>query len=707
MPAFLLAIFLSAFLLFQVQPIIARYILPWFGGSPAVWTTCMLFFQVGLLAGYTYAHLLVQAFRSRPQWQVGIHLGLLLVSLLLLPITPDEALKPENSDSPVGGIVTLLLVTVGLPYVIISASGPLLQHWFGSAIPGKSPYRLYAVSNLGSLLGLVSYPFLFEPRLKLGEQTQFWSLGYVGYGILAFLCGWLFLRKSVGSRVEAGEAESAQRSPWSHVLLWIAFPATASILLLATTSQMSQDVAVVPLLWILPLGLYLVTFIISFDHSRWYDRRFWIPFAVVAIGVMIYLLGLDDHESDWEKIGTQVAIYVAAMFGACMVCHGEMVRLKPPPSRLTGFYLAISLGGALGGAFVTLVAPCIFDGYWELHAGLALLAVLVSTRLWGACLGMNRKFSAGFVSGALTVLWMSALSAMAVFLTLHVRSYREGALVTKRGFYGVLRVMPYYDEDDDNRHLSLLHGRINHGTQYKNYPRWAGSYYADGSGPATFFDFHPSRAVPEGENSQPMHFGVVGLGIGTLSAYAEAGDRVRMYEINEQVEELARSNFTYLEDCEGEETVVLGDARIMLEQELARGEAQQFDGLFLDAFSGDAIPLHLLTAEAFELYFKHLKPDGVLLVHVTNRHLDLSDPVRVLAEQFNRQALLIDCWPDDETTQFSSWILIGARDNELLTTIELSESHTPWDREEPKPIRWTDDYGNVLQVLWEDESDAE
>ncbi|MEM9479433.1 MAG: fused MFS/spermidine synthase [Verrucomicrobiota bacterium] len=693
MPAFLLAIFLSAFLLFQVQPIIARYILPWYGGSPAVWTTCMLFFQVGLLTGYTYAHLLVSWLRERPKWQVGIHLGLLLVSFILLPITPPESLKPTGVESsPVGGILFLLAVTVGLPYVVISASGPLLQHWFGTVAEGKSPYRLYAISNIGSLLGLLTYPVLFEPNLRLAEQTGLWSGGYVVYGVFAAACAWMFLRsaqKKAESEV-VGNGEIPPRAPWIDRCLWISLAACGSLLLLAATNQMCQDVAVVPFLWVLPLSLYLLTFVIAFDAERWYFRPFWVPFAALSIGTVVYLLN-QDHANEEMHLSRQVAIYACAVFSGCMICHGEMVRLKPHPRYLTGFYLAVSLGGALGGAFVSLAAPRIFDGYWEFHFGLVAVALLGGACVLRAIISGVKRWMAPQVI-VFASLWLVSIATMTHFLLKHREVADDMSIHATRGFYGVLRV--YETEKDTVDHMrEMYHGRINHGRQFlhPDYRWWPISYYTEESGPGTFFEWHP-------DGEKPKEFGVIGLGIGTLATYANPGDTVRMYEINSQVEDIARDYFTYLEDCPGDVSVVLGDARIVLEHELARGDNQQFDALFVDAFSGDSIPIHLLTKEAFELYFEHLKEDGVLAVHITNLHLDLSAPVRTIAESLGKETMQIIADPDYWYAYYSRWVFIS--DNkEVLDAIGGSGRSTPWDSEEFERIHWADDYCNLLQVI--------
>ncbi len=693
MPLFIFAVFLSAFLLFQVQPVIARYILPWYGGSPGVWTTCLLFFQFGLLAGYAYAHGLVTFLREKRRLQVGIHLALLIVACALLPITPSADAKPDGTEAqPIAGIVWLLFRSVGFPYLLLSASGPLLQHWFGEVYPTRSPYRLYAVSNLGSLLGLLTYPFVFEPLLKINQQTGFWSWGFALYAVIAATTALFFLKRH--PRGNAGQrTETAVRPGAASVLLWIAFSACGSILLLALTSQMCQDVAVVPFLWVVPLSLYLLTFVIAFDHERWYYRPIAVPLAAIAVGMTIWLMNLQFAPFEWDLVW-QILIYCSAVFFCCLVCHGEVVRLKPPVRYLTGFYLAISLGGALGGGFVSLVAPRIFDGYWELHLGFVLLAILTTLRLWEGLNGRNRWLITGSA-----VAWCAALGFMAFHLVQHVKESQEYSIAVKRGFYGVLRVAET-GELIDNPYRSLYHGRISHGRQYtgEEFQTLATTYYSTESGVGTVFDCLPARSS---EPAAPVHIGVVGLGVGTIATYANPGDRFRIYEINPQVEELARSHFTYLSDCQGDETVVLGDARISLERELAQGDSQQFDALFVDAFSGDSIPIHLLTREAFELYFKHLKPGGVLVVHVTNLHLDLSDPVRNLAAALGKQAFRVDHSPeiDEDHKYYSDWILI-TDSADFITALEASERITDWDREETRPIVWTDDYSNLFEVAF-------
>ena len=691
---YILTIFLSAFLLFQVQPILARYILPWYGGTPAVWTTCMLCFQIGLLAGYAYAHGLVACFRNHPRKQAAIHFCLILVSLTFLPITPTDAMKPETAADPTWEIVLLLLKTVGLPFIVISASGPLIQHWFFSASNGASPYRLYAVSNFGSLLGLLSYPFLFEPLFGLRQQTQLWSGTYVVYGICATLCAWGFIQNKPSAEAPTEDTTSSPSPTLQNRILWGVFAALGSIVLLATTNQMCQDVAVVPFLWVLPLSLYLITFIISFDHARWYHRGIWVPLTTVSVAALVYLLNQDYADVELH-ISIQVSIYLSAMFSCCMVCHGEMVRIKPPPTYLTSFYLVVSLGGAIGGILVSQVAPRIFTGMWELHLSLLVVALMISYRVFQDVRSgviANRFWMALF-----GLFWIQVVFTMSFFLWLHIEDQMDGTVAAKRSFYGSLRV---YDGNvgKSNHWRALYHGRINHGRQYLDYDTIRAkpsTYYMQFSGAGLAFHFHPKRlAQPE----QPINVGVVGLGTGTLAGYANPGDSIRFYEINPDVETLAREHFTYLKECPADLSVKLGDARITMEAELAADESNQFDLLFVDAFSGDSIPMHLFTEEAFHTYLKHLAADGTLVVHITNLHLDLSDPVRVLGDVFALKSIWVQRYRKRRGEYYSNWVLMS-RQPETLDKIIAQDLHTDWERAEARLIHWTDDYSNLLKVI--------
>ncbi len=561
---------------------IARFILPWFGGSPGVWTVCMMFFQLFLLAGYLYAHLIARWLV--PRRQVQLHLCLLVVSLLWLPIAPSDSWRPDGAGNPALAIVLLLVVSVGLPYLVLSASGPLLQHWFSLRSPGRSPYRLYALSNAGSLLGLLAYPFVVEPALGLARQTTLWSGLYVGYGFLCLLCAGTLLRttrlqlgtlSSALSSAASGTARTLSRSQEvigrnaasaPRPVLWLAFSGCGSAILLAVTNQVCLDVAVVPFLWVAPLSLYLLSFILCFESSRWYRRGFWLPVWGVSLTALVVLLLRDYSEAEWP-LPLQVGIYFAALFSCCMICHGELARRKPLASQLTGFYLAVSAGGAAGGVFVNLVAPWLFQGYWELHAGLMAISLLLGWCVWldrAAWVGWRRT---AFAVGASA--WTLALGAA---LGWHISLQRSNSVEVTRNFYGVLNVYEYAQGTDHHRR-ELYHGRILHGLQYlapgrRHLPT---TYYDSDSGAGVAILMHPRF------ESGTLKIGAVGLGVGTIATFGRKGDEFRFYEINPAIERIAREQYSYLADTASTVAVVLGDARVSLERELREGEPQDFD----------------------------------------------------------------------------------------------------------------------------------
>ena len=692
------AIFLSAFLLFQVEPIIARYILPWFGGTPAVWTTCMLFFQVFLLGGYAYAHLL--ASHLSPRYQALFHLSLVLCSLVFLPITPEDLWKPDGSENPMLAIVLLLLGTIGVPFLLVSASGPLLQHWFNRIHPTLSPYRLFALSNFGSLLGLVSYPFFVEPQLGLSAQTFLWS---AGYGLYAVLVAWSaitlfrFATRKDSSEKPGYLAGAKLRLP--ERLLTLSLAACGSVVLLASTNQICRDIAVIPFLWVLPLSLYLISFILCFDHPRWYNRWVWIPVLMTSLAAVVHLL-LQDYGAVEMNLYLQIAIYSTALFACCMVSHGELARLKPSGEYLTSFYLMIALGGALGGVFVNLVAPFLFKGYWEFHGGLVATVVLL-----GFCLFRKmEKVPSPLVLWSGRILWIGGIGALVGFLGLHIQEQQKSNILTKRNFYGVLRVNEV-DRENEFATRFLYHGRITHGEQFltpqlRSYPR---AYYGPNSGISLAIRRHPEyfsvNNREEGAGKNGVRVGNIGLGVGTISAYSRPGDTYRFYEINPDVGWIAREYFTYLQDAKGVQQVVLGDGRIALERELANNNRQQFDVLAVDAFSGDGIPIHLLTREAFALYWEHLRPGGILALHITNYHFDFSPVIRALARELGKQALWIrDKGDRQRGNYYSDWVLVTSNQAFLKDPFVYSRI-APWPISKRKEILWTDDYSNLFGVV--------
>ena len=661
-------IFLSSFLLFLVQPLIARLILPWFGGSAAVWTTCMLFFQALLLAGYAYAHWLTRLSNKRAE--AVIHTVLLLAAAATLPIAPGEAWKPLGTEEPVTRILLLLGASVGLPYFLLASTSPLLQAWFSRARPGENPYRLFAVSNLASLLALVGYPFLVEPFLGGVQQVQVWSWLFAAFALGCAAMAWMTPRQAIESRAEATAPE--ERSPW---VLWLALSATGSVLLLAVTNHLTQNVAAVPLLWLVPLTLYLASFIITFEGKGWYQLEWLWAILLALIGAMGWLLV--DTDFDFDLV-VQLAVFLPGMFVGCLFCHGELYKLRPAPARLTSFYLAVSLGGAIGGLLVAVVAPLVFNGYYELGIALVVLATLASLRL-----GTVGKVPA-FVSLAL-LLGIAASAAYDSF------RYHRDVRVATRSFYGVLRVKEYGRLGEESHMRRLVHGAIMHGEQYMHdkYRTQLTTYYHEDSGIGAAI-----RSLPD---DRPARVGVIGLGTGTIAAYGRKGDVYRFYDIDARVMGIARTQFTYLGDSPATIELALGDARLTLERE----PPQNFDVLAVDAFSSDAIPVHLITREALGTYLRHLKPDGIVAFHVSNRFLDLIPVVARLAKELGAHAVLVRDDPDEEEDHRrsrSDWVLVS-RDPAALKREAMVEREATEAEDRPEWRTWTDDYSNLIQIL--------
>lgn len=672
-----LAVLWSAFLLFQVQPLISKTILPWFGGSPTVWTTCMLFFQVVLFAGYLYAHLLATYVPKR--WQGVIHAGLMIAALLLMPISPGDNWKPSADVWPPGYILLLLATHLGLPYFLLAANGPLLQHWFSQLAPGKTPYRLYALSNIGSLAALLTYPFMVEPNWTLPTQSGAWSWGYAGFALLLVPIAVAIVRKQTGRQVDGqptNESPDDQVPGWKTMAAWLVLPAFACVMLLATTNHVCQDMAVVPFLWVVPLSLYLLTFIFCFDGEGWY-RRGWLGWMAIGSIVLISALELLGGMLD---IGWVAVSYFGAMFFVCMICHGELVRLKPLTCHLTLYYLMISGGGALGGLFVSLVCPLIFSQYYEMPLS---LIVAFALALFVTVCSLEKRFGS-------IPLWSMGLLfvGMLAMLSGQLRSFQSHYLESQRNFYGVLSIGQVPTHDDQSI-LAMYHGRIMHGFQYQAEAKRQipTSYYARNTGVGLTL----ARLPKQNGN----RVGVVGLGAGTLAAYGNESDYYRFYEINDDVIEMAQEHFTFLQDCQARHELVLGDARLSLERE----PDQQFDLLVLDAFSGDAIPTHLLTREAFQIYQRHLADGGVLAIHVSNKHLDLRPVVLGTCNEFDLETLYITTAPDAATQQTGSQWIIASKNRQFLSddTMQSAATHLGPQMVYAKP--WTDNFSNLLEVL--------
>lgn len=688
------AIFTSAFLLFELQPLIAKLILPWFGGVAAVWAVCLVFFQSTLLFGYLYAHLLTRYFSRRAQgW---IHATLLVLSLFALPILPKSSWQPHGSENPAIYILWLLAATIGLPFFLLSATSPLLQAWYARRRHRASPYRFYSLSNAGSLIALLIYPVLVEPHISDSHQAFGWSTGYIA--VVALLAA-LALRRWKKDAVEVAVAtppstpmRHTPRPGWRLQTLWVALAACGSALLLAVTNHITQNVASVPFLWVLPLSLYLFSFILCFE-GNWYHRSLFLRLLVVALGGMAYALS-PAHEG--LPLTVLLPLFCLGLFVCCMFCHGELARLKPEPDHLTLFYVMVALGGALGAMLVALVAPNVFEGYYELQCALAACAILIHV--------VHRRdpespfFKSRSVTSRASLVVLITAFVGALAFTVYKQS--GSALVSVRNFYGVLRVENRGSDvtvvkdamapvtDRDGRYRLLINGTIDHGLQFlapgrRDFPT---TYYSHTSGIGVSL-----RAI---EGRLPLRVGLIGLGTGTIAVYGKRGDHYTYYEINPLDVKLAKTEFTFLHDSQATIKIVPGDARLSLEHEAP----QHFDVLVVDAFTGDSIPVHLLTLQAFRLYFRQLRPHGVLAVHISNRYLNLEPVVEAAAARLHKEAVEI-VNPDDRSQGIfqANWILLGSPNGFLgRKAIEAAGGIL---RPTNKDQLWTDNYSSLFAVL--------
>ncbi len=683
-------VLLSAFLLFQIQPLISKVILPWYGGTPAVWTTCMLFFQCLLYLGYDYSHTLtsVKPFAKSGKLQATIHLTLLASTVLFLNIVPDQRTVPAADQSPAIQILWTLSGAVGLPYFLLATTGPLVLRWFSVVSPGASPYRLYALSNAGSLLALLSFPFLMEPFFSISSLDRLWCFAFYAFSAGLCVCMWKLRAAGTSSTLLAEDstevaqstAQVASSVTFRSRLTWFALSFLSCLALLAETNEICQDVAVIPFLWIAPLSLYLLSFILCFEHERWYQRKLFGPLtgALLLAVCWVQSFGSQTH------LILQVAIYFSALFSIFMLCHGELAASKPAPRDLTKFYLTIAAGGAAAGLFAGLAAPILFPGYWEHYltlVGTSLLAIFVWMDSQGWLSG--KRHAPLWSLGVVVLLAVAIITVTASAVQTYLRSVE-----TLRSFYGVLEV-----EDDPVENARLLrHGRIIHGLQLKALPSVPTMYYGYRTGVGLTLD-----AIRE-TTPRPLRIGLVGLGAGTMAGYGQQGDVFRFYEINPQVVKIAESQFSFLKNSDASIEHVAGDARLSLEAE----SPQSYDLLVLDAFSGDAIPTHLLTQEAFEIYKRHLSEKGLIAFHVSNLHFDLTRVTDGLARSNDLASTVIETAPirDPETgaplmsSPGSRWVILGKRDAipDRIRKAGRGDKSTA-------PVLWTDDFSNLFQVL--------
>lgn len=653
----------------------------------------MLFFQVLLCGGYLYSHLVTSRLTARQQGL--IHCGVLLISLAFLRILPSIEWKPTGPQSPVWRILSLLVSTVGLPYFVLSTTGPLLLRWFSVVQPQASPYRLYALSNAGSLLALLTYPFFFEPLMRVSTQANAWSLGYLVFAALCVTCAVRSISAGsektatqetaglITSRSDKKSTAATATATTSGFGRWLTLSMVASTMLLAVTNEVCQDVAVIPFLWVVPLSLYLLSFILCFESDRWYRRGLYsLGTAILALAVC-WLQGFGSRT--WLPL--QLVIYFGCLFSICMLCHGELARLRPTADSLTLFYLTLSAGGAAGGLFVGLLAPLIFPAFWEHSLGM-IVSCVIAVIVYYDHRGWLQDGSQSPMLWKLLVIILFA--GLGTVFAAAVTSYTNSVAMV-RNFYGVLEVQNDTIEDA----IILRHGRIIHGIQLNGIPSFPTMYYGYNTG--------VGKAIEQlRERRTPLKIGLVGLGAGTLAAYGQTGDTFRFYEINENVTQLAQQHFTFLTNCPAAVDVIHGDARLMLENEAPQG----FDLLVLDAFSGDAVPTHLLTAEAAQVYLKHLRPDGLIAFHVSNLHFDLQRVTEGLAEAATLQALTLETAPViDRITGAQSliepgsrWVLMSREKSLLESEVyrKLRAQNLPGQQDK---VLWTDDFSNLIEVL--------
>src|SRR5262245_954000 len=662
-------IFTSAFLLFLVQPIIAKQILPWFGGSAAVWTTCLVFFQVLLLAGYAYADWTTRKLAARKQ--AVLHIVLLVASLASLPIIPGAAWKPAGDEDPAWRILGLLTVTIGLPYFLLSTTGPLVQAWFARSFPAGTVYRLFALSNFASLLALLSYPFFFEFWVTTRVQSWGWSAAYVAFAALCAASALYSLRRQPGADLHEATTQHYAPPPGPRdYLWWLLLAAMGAGMLLAVTNHITHDVASVPFLWILPLTLYLLSFILCFEGRGWYQRRILIGPLLVVVCAMAWAMHEERGIMDLKEA---VPLGLLGLFLMCMFFHGELAASKPAPRYLTRFYLMVSLGGALGGIAVGLAAVKVFNTYYEFGVGLIVTLLIAA-------------YATRSLHQAVPMLVLAAVGFSGFHVYAYIQYLSRDTLVMTRNFYGTLRVKNIGGAEDKDAARRLMHGVIMHGEQYRS-PERRGeptTYYGATSG--------IGRALTAIDGAG-TRVGVVGLGTGTLAVYGRKGDVYRFYEINPQVVEVANRDFTYLSDSGATIEHVLGDARLSMERE----PPQSYDVLVIDAFSSDSIPVHLITREAMEVYLRHMKPGGVVAFHVTNRFLHLAPVVKRIADAGGLHAALIADDAEHSDLARTDWVLV-TRDPGLLAREEIAKATSQIDEIRGLGV-WTDDFNNLFQIL--------
>jgi spermidine synthase len=668
-------IFTSAFLIFFIQLLLAKHMLPQFGGSAFVWVTSILFFQTGLLLGYLYAYLLVKIPSKR--LQAIIHFGLLLASLYFIPIQLDGFVI-NNQQWPPISVWQLLSCISLLPFIVICASSPLLQHWYCQIKESEFPYYFYSISNAGSLIGLVGYPFLIEPIMGLHQQAQCWTLMYLCYCFICFLCMVQLLRtkKSPEYAKVAFDVTILRANQW----LFLSF--ISSALLLAVTQFLTQNVINLPLMWVIPLGLYLLSFIVTFSKTAGYDRNFWLCSFLIFLTLTLWLIYMESL-AGYDV----VLVLLGLLYSACMICHGELILRKPSLRSLTTFYLLISLGGVLGSLFVNIVAYVLLGKWWDFYIPLILLTIIVLLLSY-QCYRQKK------LPWETEVLISTCLIIILGLTIVCMIKPKTDVLAEKRSLYGFIRVLDHLPKTA-NGYREMRNGQITHGVQFLNSDKQniPTTYYGENSGIQLTIEFLRQH------HKQPLNIAVIGLGCGTIASLGAKGDNIDFYELDENVKDFAYRYFTYLSSSPANIRVILGDARLsMVKAQFASG-FKQYDLIVADAFNGDAIPFHLLTHEAINLYKTLLAKNGIIALHTTNTYIAFYPLTSNLAKDQGLQHSWIETKANPGKLYYTNYWAILSSDPEFATWIKQQKGITLDNTNTQSSILWTDDFNSILPLL--------
>jgi hypothetical protein len=687
---YFISVFISAFLVFQIQPIISKIILPWFGGGASVWTTCMLFFQFFLLVGYLYAYVLTKILRVK--YQIATHLVCLLLSLFLLPNNIADIQNIPISGSPTWGVLKVLLLGLGFPYLILSANTPLLQHWFTSETNGANPYRLYSISNVGAFLALISYPVVIEPFMPIDWQIKLWSSIYCLFVLLVGGIFYIVAKQNNKDRLSIPEQQTTQKISFFRFTLWFMLSALGVILLVSTTNALTQNVPPMPFLWVAPLAIYLLTYVAAFSNIRIYVRNLWLPFFMLLsfVALLIYFIG-----GQFDII-TQLFIYLLILLSGCMICHGELNSLKPQQGNTTLFYLVLSAGGVFGSFLVSFVAKSFFNEFLEFPLAIFSVLVLATASIWWNQQYVVKETESSkadiVVNRQLSILALGTTFVGLVWLFVFIKlnnQYQQYDIAKARNFYGILSVKDITEGNVNERRL--IDGTTSHGSQSLQLSTSTVplSYYRPGTG--------IQLVIEELSRGSELQVGIIGLGVGALAAYGQPGDHYIFYELNPLVADFANQYFSYLDSAKAKVDVKLGDARVSLQKELDLGHENAFDLLIIDAFSGDLIPTHLMTQEAFLLYQQHIKDQGVVALHISNRHLSLLPVIMHHSSSLNLQAMLFET-PGNGNEHDVQWVVL-TNNSRLTQSPQLIHRQTRIAKDQYQKVVWTDDYSSLLPIL--------